>query len=418
MRVKHSWLRAALLSRALLIIDECHASDPYMTEIIGALVRRHMGLGGYVLLMSATLGEAMKAELLGPRRRRSIEEALGDPYPAITTSDTTTGVESTAKREVRVDVLHEDVVHDEVMTAANAGASVLVIRSTVGDAVAMYQRFQGGDVPILLHHSRWADHDRRILDGQVFSHVGKDADRGGVIIVGTQTVEQSLDIDADLLVTDACPADVLLQRLGRLHRHTETSRVAGYETPRCLVIDPGPLNQYLSAKGDFRGREGQGWPWVYGNGLAVQQTLAWIKEHGGITTPDDNREMVELATHTDHLQAVAEQLGDDWVELWTRLYGAQAEQRALARAALVDWGQDYEASLVDERQVTRLGLGTIDLDVNVWSPLDATPIRRLPVPMQWMKGIEPDEPIVCEAQTIRVGTLDLEYGSLGLQKAT
>ena len=72
LRVRHAWMRAAFLSRSLLIIDEAHASDPYMTEIIASLVDRHVSLGGYVLLLSATLGEAMRARLLGrpPRAAR------------------------------------------------------------------------------------------------------------------------------------------------------------------------------------------------------------------------------------------------------------------------------------------------------------------------------------------------------------
>ena len=76
---------------------------------------------------------------------------------------------------------------------------------------------QGG--PVILHHSRYADEDRAWLDAQVLGVIGLAGQRRGVMIVGTQTLEQSLDIDADLLVTDACPADVLLQRLGRLYRH-------------------------------------------------------------------------------------------------------------------------------------------------------------------------------------------------------
>ena len=116
------------------------------------------------------------------------------------------------------------------LAAAKAGARVLVFRNTVGDAVASRQVLApcapDGQAQFnlrgigTLHHSRFAREDRRRLDAEVEAQFGKDAERhGGLVLVGTQTLEISLDIDADLLITDLCPADVLLQRIGRLHRH-------------------------------------------------------------------------------------------------------------------------------------------------------------------------------------------------------
>jgi CRISPR-associated endonuclease/helicase Cas3 len=81
-RTRHAWLRAALLSRHLLVIDEVHASDPYMSALTNALVRRHLDLGGYVLAMSATLGETALAELQG-RPRRPFRDAVQVAYPAV-----------------------------------------------------------------------------------------------------------------------------------------------------------------------------------------------------------------------------------------------------------------------------------------------------------------------------------------------
>jgi CRISPR-associated endonuclease/helicase Cas3 len=119
----------------------------------------------------------------------------------------------------------------------------------------------------LLHHSRYAVEDRTWPDQQLLSIFGPNGKRGGIVAITTQTAEQSLDIDADLLITDACPADVLLQRLGRLHRHRAgTSATA-------VMIDPGTLDQYLLANGKVLDRVGQGWPWLYNNLLSVRATL-------------------------------------------------------------------------------------------------------------------------------------------------
>jgi CRISPR-associated endonuclease/helicase Cas3 len=126
--------------------------------------------------------------------------------------------------------------------------SVLWIRSTVSDAVTDYQSFDASGIKSLLHHSRYAVQDRTWLDEKLLSIFGLNGNRGGVIAVTTQTAEQSLDIDADLLITDACPADVLLQRLGRLHRHRVATR------PTAVVIDPGRLDRYLTPRGKVIGR--------------------------------------------------------------------------------------------------------------------------------------------------------------------
>ena len=69
--------------------------------------------------------------------------------------------------------------------------------------------------------------------------IGKERrSRGGVVVIGTQTLEQSLDIDADFLISDICPVDVLLQRIGRLHRHVRRDRPLHFGEPRCLVLVP------------------------------------------------------------------------------------------------------------------------------------------------------------------------------------
>jgi CRISPR-associated endonuclease/helicase Cas3 len=102
--------------------------------------------------------------------------------------------------------------------AAQKSEAVLWIRSTVTNAIDDWEQFRRQGVPVILHHSRYADEDRAWLDAQVLGIIGLRRQRHGGVIVGTQTLEQSLDIDADLLVTDGCPADVLLQRLGALRQ--------------------------------------------------------------------------------------------------------------------------------------------------------------------------------------------------------
>ena len=178
-----------------------------------------------------------------------------------------------------------------------------------------------------------------------------------MVIVGTQTLEQSLDIDADLLVTDVIPADVFLQRLGRLHRHrTET-------TPTIIMLEPGDLNERVTSEGRPLGAPDHGWTWVY-SPLAVRETVDWLRGHSQVSVPGDVREMVELATHADHLEARAKIYGKRWVALWQRLYGHAIADRQQAIAGLVDRTLDYDQALVNERVPTRLGDGTVDVEVD------------------------------------------------------
>ena len=271
LQVRHSHMRLACLSRSLLVVDEVHASDPYMRVIIEALLNAHVGAGGYALLMSATLGSAARRRwLLRPRRasdvpRISADDAIAAPYPAVSAIDgdngggaervKASGGNNQTKR-VRIDgvPLMDDfaAVAKMALDAARRGAKTLIVRNTVGYAVdtqlavedaagdgdaELLFRCGGNDVPAP-HTGRFAAADRAELDAAIEARVGKERGAGGLVVAGTQTLEQSLDIDADLLITDLCPMDALLQRIGRLHRHSRGDRPRGYEKPRCVVLLP------------------------------------------------------------------------------------------------------------------------------------------------------------------------------------
>src|SRR5262249_28110213 len=234
LRSRHAWMRAPFLARHLLVVVEIHASDPYMAALTRGLIERPLSLGGRALAMSATLGETALAILMN-RERTSIDEAIKVPYPAIRRSGCDDVLPQAPSRTIDVVVEPFEQAASRAVAAARDGKSVLWIRSTVSDAVADLLSFEGCGINSLLHHSRYAVDDRTWLDQRLLSIFGPNGKRGSIIAVTTQTAEQSLDIDADLLITDACPADVLLQRLGRLHRHRHGTR------PTAVVISPGTL---------------------------------------------------------------------------------------------------------------------------------------------------------------------------------
>jgi CRISPR-associated endonuclease/helicase Cas3 len=265
----------------------------------------------------------------------------------------------------------------------------------------------------MLHHSRYAIEDRTRLDQRLLRIFGLGGDRVGIVAVTTQTAEQSLDIDADLLVTDLCPADVILQRLGRLHRHRAGTK------PTAVLIDPGPLDQYLLPKGRVAGRSGQGWPWVYRNLLSVKETLDWIASKNCISVPNDCRELVERATHADYLRERAADLGGHWVDLWRELFDDGMMKAQLAQSSLIDWRRPYREALVHEWLPTRLGDGTVTVAVrNLASPFTGDQIDALAVPGRWFRGnFPPEEPIEVHRGHLSIGGQDCTYDRLGLLKA-
>ena len=184
-------------------------------------------------------------------------DAQDVPYPALTHVDARDTLETReiigARSKKRVSMNLERLLDEPVeiatraLAAAQSGAKVLVIRNTVTSAQDVFNALlgRGGQELTLkveqnpaLHHSRFAVEDRVLLDDAVEEALGKNRKPGGVVVIGTQTLEQSLDIDADLLISDICPVDVLLQRIGRLHRHERADRSPQFREPSCMVVVP------------------------------------------------------------------------------------------------------------------------------------------------------------------------------------
>ena len=459
LQVKHAHMRAACLSRNLLVVDEVHASDPYMRVILEALLRVHIGAGGYALLMSATLGSAARSRWLSEKSSSaantppSLNDAIGTPYPAVSTrtGKTTIAVnENGREKTVRVEAISDmgdfTQVAQRALHAARAGAKVLVVRNTVQYAIDTQQTVEAmiaqdeSDLLyacrgiLTLHHGRFAREDRLVLDKAVEDQIGKDRPSGGRLIVGTQTLEQSLDIDADLLITDLCPMDVLLQRIGRLHRHQREDRPAGYDTPACIVLMPeGDDLSPLLSKGP--GRNGLGpHGFVYEDLRVLEATRRLILHHPEWRIPAMNRELVERTTHPDALNAITDELGDAWQIHANRMTGATLAGALTARSALVRYDKSFFGD--DNREVvfgsdeerirTRLGDEGIEveLDPPAPSPFGAEAIGQLTIPHHLAPRLSgeatDDKPVVPDLEdsgfTFRMGESRFRYDRLGLRR--
>jgi CRISPR-associated endonuclease/helicase Cas3 len=386
-RTRHAHLRSACLDRSLLVVDEVHASDPYMRFLLKGLLAHHVGLGGHAVLLSATLGAAARCELVAaaggaPAELPTLAEAIAASYPALTDlsgEPQTVGGTQGPGKPVRFDLVpalnRPEEVLPRLAQALAAGARVLAVFNTVGRAVAFQRLCEGTSaIPtsslfacagvICPHHWRFAPSDREILDQAVSARLGKDSTAGPLLLIGTQTLEQSLDIDADLLITDLCPADVLLQRVGRLQRH-QRQRPAGLEQALCLVLVPevADLMDLLDARGNPVGTaKAAGLGSVYPDLRTLELTRRMLAQDPLAEIPADNRRLVEGATHPDRLASLT---GERWEQHGQTVSGATLAQELAGVGAAADYGTSFNElkpapDLAQNPNArTRLGLGNL-----------------------------------------------------------
>lgn len=425
LRVKHAHLRAVSLLNKLLVVDEVHASEAYMERLLTNLLRFHASAGGHTLLLSATLGAGARSRLLGATAIPECDEARTVAYPALSWVEdgverrqplgSAGGGKSVRIRAVPLMACPDDVAA-QALDAARAGAKVLIIKNTVGQALRTQEALEalatGRDADLLfqashkdggkiatLHHSRFAEPDRRILDAAVEAAIGRERPAGGCVVVGTQTLEQSLDIDADLLLTDLCPIDVLLQRIGRLHRHGGRDRPEGYREPTALVLVPETRELFrrdLRAYGLGSGETGG----VYEDLRILELTRRLVDSEPVWTIPAMNRRLVEAATHPDALEAVEAELAaadPAWRSQFDGLWGRYFAVVETAKNHILRFDRPFQEFRIEPDEVIATRLGGADRHVDFAPedrPLPLGPFGRmvpsLQVPHHMTKGIPGD----------------------------
>ncbi len=433
LQVGHAHARGAALSRALLVVDEVHASDAYMTAILRPLVTQHVAAGGHVLLMSATLGALARVAWTGGDMPDHAA-AVALPYPAVWRGAEVVAAGGAGRAKAAYPELLADWSAERyaalAVDAAVRGARVLVIRNTVAAAVECFREVcRAGREDLLmqvagqgaLHHSRFAAEERVLLDVAAQAALAPDPKRkpGGCIVIGTQTLEQSLDIDADLLITDLCPMDVLLQRIGRLHRHN-LSRPAGFGVARVLVGQPdGGLDQLVAPafENGLGAWEKDGWNGIYTDLAAVELTRRLMLAHPVWDIPEMNRLLVEGATHPDPVAALIAEKGGAWATYMQKVAGADAAALMFAGLGLLDRSERFdrvEFKGSDERVMTRLGEEGALLDLAPGSiGAFGGVVSRIALPARWSAGITGPEATL-EGGILTAGDKRFSYDVEGL----
>lgn len=472
--VRHNALRLLALSGKTFIVDEAHAYDPYMQVLLGRLLNWLGAYGVPVVLLSATLPASVSDRLVkeyllgtGILKRAALKRDVLNrrtfpaPYPGWLYVDGESGrctqmsevrrQEQAQARSMRLGVTVERVVHgsgggdrnrmaviERLLrpVAEDDGGTALVVCNTVGDAQETYLRLrtkfdrrahaQGGSVQLL--HARFPGDVREDRTREVTEGLGRNGPRPRRrIVVATQVVEQSLDLDADLVISDLAPLSLLLQRAGRCWRHENYWARHGYpdgrgrpawtDGPRLVVLDP-------MVDG---GKVPEQWGEVYSEHLlgTTSQKLAELGNRV-ISVPGDVQGLVE-AVHGDGEQFDWNTPGSREVKAWVAHKGKETAERSMAglravvRARQVSQLHDLHHLEGEEDEwelSTRLGAdsvrlvcayvqrdGRITLDLAGDELLPEAPSgttmptesvravmrRTIPVRADWLHGADPDE---------------------------
>ena len=257
--VRFESVRMDGLASKVLIIDEIHAYDAYMLAVIKDLLKICGELGVPVIMLSATLPISTKNDLLGVLCDGDIELHNGYPMISYVTKDGKTHEHVSHQympdKKISCELLpilnDNDKIARYAVDAVKNGGCECVIMNTVADAICVYDKIKekkSDNCKIILYHSRMTINARDKKSREILKMCGKDRSERPerAIIVGTQVLEQSLDIDVDYMIIAICPIDLLFQRIGRYHRHgdegTIRKRVDVGNTVQVLI--PADLSNY------------------------------------------------------------------------------------------------------------------------------------------------------------------------------
>lgn len=389
---RHQSMRLLGLFRKVLIVDEVHANDAYVHRLLCALLRFHAAAGGSAVLLSATLPRRMRAQLLEAfaegRNHLDLPPVQDNRYPLLTyccegglvTSPITAS--ERASRSVRTQLVSsEEEVISRILLAAEAGHCVCWIRNTVGDATAAYEELaETLGEHVELFHARFMMGDRLDIERRVLERFGKAStteQRRGRVLIATQVVEQSLDLDFDVMFSDLAPVDLLIQRVGRLHRHARDvngNRLTDgpdQRPPPCLqILSPSPDDD---ADGKWIRRLLPGTGAVYPDHAVLWRTARLMQDRGEIRMPEAARELIEGVHGDEPLQA-----SEALQQIALTAAGQNSADSSVARYNMLTFAEGYipnqQRWYEESSAPTRLGDPTTTLCLLAWDGEQLRPL--------------------------------------------
>ena len=360
---RFSTLRVFGLTDRILIVDEAHAYDPYMQRQLETLLKMQAMNGGSAIVMTATLPLEMRQAYADAfRGGLGCQAAALDhrDYPALAIVGTESRAEAVApapatRRSVGVERIDNADRAVELLAArATNGAACVWVRNAVDDAIAAVNALRARGCSTHLLHARFALGDRLRHEDAVMDRFGRiGRRRAGQVLVATQVVEASLDLDFDVMVSDLAPIGALIQRAGRLWRHMDRRPASARPVPgpSLAILSPDPddvtdehwLNDVLDRGAYVYGHDDQ---WL---------TARAVFDAGAINAPDGLRALIE-AVHGPDAPLVPEPLDPAQIEH----VGANLGDAALAQQNVVTPEDGYLKGTKggvwsDEQFPTRLG---------------------------------------------------------------
>ncbi len=385
---RHQSMRLLGLRNKVLIVDEVHACDAYMHKLLQTLLTFHAAAGGSAILLSATLPRSMREELLaaysiGRGQHGPIPENNGYPLLSMFNVAGLDEQEIATRNEVRRTLsftlfAEEQKAVDCILEKTAQGHCVAWVCNTVADAIERYVQLQEMLAPeqIMLFHARFALGDRLAMEEQVLSFFGKNSraeDRKGRVLIATQVIEQSLDLDFDWLISDLAPIDLLIQRAGRLRRHTRDEKgnpqldrpdyIDKRGAPTLHVLTPDPLDD---AGKDWFSAVLPKAVKVYDDHGRLWLTARYLQDKKTLQIPEDMRAAVEHVYDPESDERIPEGLVQQSQEAKTEAM----TERAFARRNAICFEEGYSVDTHDwwDESVTptRLGEESISLRLARW----------------------------------------------------
>jgi CRISPR-associated endonuclease/helicase Cas3 len=357
LQTKHVFVRLFGLAGKCVILDEVHAYDAYMTTLMERLLRWLAALGCPVVLLSATLPRDKRLKLLRAYAGEDVPEPADVPYPRVTTvaaggaeaKGQPVEADPSRSRTVQLEWLSEGGLACSLREALADGGCAAVIRNTVGLAQATFLRLRDAlredGIRVELFHARFPFGRRKQIEDEVLRWYGRTkddvSDRGRIVtaphrpcksvLVATQVVEQSLDLDFDVMASDVAPVDLVLQRAGRLWRHDRT-RPARMTGPRLWLVEP----EVTGRLPDFGASE-----YVYARFVLLRSYLVLKAAKHEVRLPDDLERLIEQVYVTGPTT-----VPDDWRtaldDAKRRLDAEQRAQRMKAKGVMIHGPADED----------------------------------------------------------------------------
>lgn len=395
---RHQSLRLLGLLNKVLIVDEVHACDAYMHELLCALLKAHAASGGSAILLSATLPKSQRQKLVNAyaegkkwQRPSLLKTGLND-YPLMTSfnkqgiQEQVVETRESVKRTVEVKLIHTQNEIEALFTeVVKNGGCACWIRNTVVDARESFDWLKKlhPDWDIDLFHARFAMGDRLDIENRVLDNFGKNSTaekRKGKILIATQVVEQSLDADWDEMVTDLVPVDMVIQRAGRLCRHARDksgSRINEADQRGQAVLhiysprlEAEPSKDWYA---DFFSKA----QYIYENHGQLWLTAKLLQKRGQFQMPEDARSLIEGVYGEEAESIIPEALMGRVLE--AEGTGKAEASLAKSNALNVDIGYSNDAANQwwdEARTPTRLGEDSIILYLARWQNGKLSPWRK------------------------------------------